>query len=61
MLVDGDGNPVTLPGSPDADVFWIYLIAGIVILIVLVFVLCLNGKGYPRRWLANRLGIEPMD
>ena len=60
-MLDGNGNPVPLPLSPDADAFWIYLIAGIVILIGVVFVLCLNGKGYPRRWLAKRLGIEPMD
>ena len=60
-MLGEDGNPVPLPEAPDADAFWLYLIGGIVLLIVLVLAFCLNGKGYPRRWLATRLGIEPMD
>ena len=60
-MLGEDGNPVPFPEAPDADAFWLYLIGGIVLLIVLVLVFCLNGKGYPRRWLATRLGIEPMD
>ena len=60
-MIDDAGNSVPLPTSPDADAFWLYLIAGSVILIVVVLALGLNGKGYPRPWLAKRLGLEPMD
>lgn len=56
-----DGNRLPLPESPDADAFWLYLIGVIILLVVLILALCLNRKGYPRRWLAKRLGIEPMD
>jgi len=49
------------PGAADADVFWLYLIGGIVLLVVLVVAVCFNSQGHPRRWLAKMLHLNPMD
>lgn len=45
----------------DADVFWIYLVIGIVFVVVIALLICVDGSGHPRKWLRRRMHIRPRD
>jgi hypothetical protein len=54
-------NPELTTVPPDADAVWLWVILGIVGLIALTAAICFDSKGHPRKWLAKRMGMDPME